>query len=84
MIQGIITKTGNSYAIRVPKHYIDENGYKLGDKVTLPDGQLERQRKALNGLLNHAKKHSRRLSDIDKITAWQREQRASWDGRTEG
>jgi hypothetical protein len=30
MIQGIITKTGSAYAIRVPKRYIDNNNLQLG------------------------------------------------------
>jgi antitoxin component of MazEF toxin-antitoxin module len=35
MTQGIVTKTGNSYALRVPKRYIDDNNLKLGDKVNI-------------------------------------------------
>ena len=81
MIQGVVTKTGNSYAIRVPKRYIDENGCRLGDKVDLPEGQLEKQHKALKELIAHGKDYSPRV-DIDEIVAWQKEQRASWGGRT--
>jgi antitoxin component of MazEF toxin-antitoxin module len=37
MVQGVITKTGNSYAIRVPKRYIEDNKLKLGDIVSVED-----------------------------------------------
>ena len=72
MVQGIITKTGNSYAIRVPKHYIDDNELKLGDSVSV--GSLVRQRQALNALINHGKKHEP-IKGISDPVAWQREQR---------
>jgi antitoxin component of MazEF toxin-antitoxin module len=31
-----VIKTGNSYALRVPKAYVDDAGLKLGDKVDIP------------------------------------------------
>lgn len=76
MVQGIITKTGNSYAIRVPKRYIDDNKLKLGDKVSVEE-PLENQKKALNALIAHGKKHGSVKGIIDPA-AWQREQR-DWD-----
>jgi hypothetical protein len=56
MIQGIITKTGNSYAIRVPKRYIDDNNLSLGDIVNVEE-PLAKQRNALDALIKHSKKH---------------------------
>lgn len=78
MIQGIITKTGNSYAIRVPKRYIDDNNLKLGDTVNVEEPLLAQQR-ALNALITHGKKHGA-LKGISDPVAWQREQR-DWEDR---
>ena len=80
MIQGIITKTGNSYAIRVPKRYIDDNNLKLGDIVNVEEPLLVQQR-ALNALISHGKKHGS-LKGISDPVAWQREQR-DWEDRRE-
>ncbi len=80
MVQGIITKTGNSYAIRVPKHYIDDNKLKLGDIVDVEE-PLVKQRLALDALLEHGKRHGP-LNSISDPAAWQREQR-TWDDRRE-
>ena len=73
MTQGIITKTGNSYAIRVPKRYIDDNNLKLGDTVNVEE-PLKEQQRALDALLNHSQKPD----NISDIVTWQREQR-DWD-----
>jgi hypothetical protein len=80
MTQGIITKTGNSYAIRVPKHYIDNNQLKLGDVVNVEEPLIKQQR-ALDALISHGKKHGP-IKGIPDPVAWQREQR-SWDDRRE-
>jgi antitoxin component of MazEF toxin-antitoxin module len=80
MVQGIITKTGNSYAIRVPKRYIEDNKLKLGDIVDVEE-PLVKQRRALNALLEHGKKRGP-LNSISDPAAWQREQR-TWDDRRE-
>lgn len=80
MVQGIITKTGNSYAIRVPKRYIDDNDLKLGDVVNVEE-PLVKQQEALATLINHAKKHGPLKGISDPVT-WQREQRA-WQERRE-
>lgn len=77
MTQGIVTKTGNSYALRVPKRYIDDNNLKLGDKVTIEE-PLDKQQKALAALVNHGKKHGSIKSIADPV-AWQRKQRTSSD-----
>lgn len=81
MTKGIITKTGNSYAIRVPKHYITDNNLKLGDKVELNEPleeQLSKQRSALKALVTYGKNNPGKM-DIDEIVEWQREQRRSSD-----
>lgn len=36
-----VIRTGNSYALRVPKSYIDEGRLSLGDKTTLPPAQKQ-------------------------------------------
>ena len=79
MVQGIITKTGNSYAIRVPKRYIDDNKLKLGDIVDVEE-PLTRQQRALDALISHGKKHGS-IKGISDPVAWQREQRAWQDRR---
>ena len=75
MTQGIVTKTGNSYALRVPKRYIDDNNLKLGDKVTIEE-PLDKQRKALAALISHGKKRGA-IKGISNPVDWQRKQR-SW------
>ena len=77
MVQAIVTKTGNSYALRVPKHYIDDNHLKLGDMVDIEE-PLVKQKQALSALVNQGKKlgHIKAISDP---VAWQRKQRQSND-----
>ncbi len=79
MVQGIITKTGNSYAIRVPKHYIDDNNLKLGDLVDIEE-PLVKQRQALDALIAHGKERGP-IKSIPDPVGWQREQR-SWEDRS--
>ena len=81
MTQGIITKTGNSYAIRVPKRYIDDNKLKLGDRVNVEE-PLAKQQQALQALISHGQKHGP-IEGISDPVAWQREQRDWGDDRTE-
>jgi putative transposon-encoded protein len=77
MVKAIVTKTGNSYALRVPKHYIDDNQLELGDVVEVED-PLTKQRRALQALIQHGKKHGP-IKGIPDPVAWQRQQRASSD-----
>lgn len=77
MTKGIITKTGNSYAIRVPKAYITENNLRLGDMVTLEE-PLKKQQKALLALVAYSEKKGP-LAGIDNPVEWQREQRKARD-----
>ena len=81
MVQGIITKTGNSYAIRVPKRYIVDNKLKLGDVVNVEE-PLRMQQHALDALIDHGKKH-RAIQGISDPVAWQREQRDWGDRRAQ-
>jgi antitoxin component of MazEF toxin-antitoxin module len=46
MTRAIVTKTGNSYALRVPKRYIVDNHLQLGDTVLI-DEPVEKQQQAL-------------------------------------
>jgi antitoxin component of MazEF toxin-antitoxin module len=80
MVQGIITKTGNSYAIRVPKRYIDDNKLKLGDVINVEE-PLVMQRQALDALIEHGKIHGS-IKEISDPVAWQRKQR-DWNDRRE-
>lgn len=73
MIQAIVTKTGNSYALRVPKQYIDDNHLKLGDIVDIEEPLLE-QKRALSSLVARGKRLGR-IRAISDPAAWQREQR---------
>jgi putative transposon-encoded protein len=77
MTKAIVTKTGNSYALRVPKSYIDDNNLKLGDVVNIEDPLIEQQ-KALEALVEHGEKTGP-IKSIPDPVAWQREQRKSSD-----
>jgi antitoxin component of MazEF toxin-antitoxin module len=77
MVRAIVTKTGNSYALRVPKCYIEDNHLKLGDTVNIED-PLELQRKALDDLIEQGKKYGPIKAIADPV-AWQRKQRESSD-----
>lgn len=81
MIKATVTKTGNSYALRVPKHYIDDNGLKLGDTVIIEE-PVARQQQALAALVRRSKTHGS-VKAISDPVAWQRDQRASSDPWTE-
>ena len=81
MVQGIITKTGNSYAIRVPKRYIDDNKLKLGDVVNVEE-PLEAQRQALDALLEYGRTQGPMTIGVEP-DVWQHEQRNWPDRRAE-
>ena len=76
MTKGTITKTGNSYAIRVPKQYITDNDLQLGDIVTIED-PLEKQHKAMHALVEYGKKQAA-MKGTESPVLWQRKQRSSW------
>ncbi len=77
MVDAIVTKTGNSYALRVPKRYIDDNKLKLGDKVKV-DGPMDRQRRAIDKIVRRAYLDGP-IAGIKDPVAWQRQQRISSD-----
>jgi hypothetical protein len=77
MVRAIVTKSGNSYALRVPKRYIDDNKLRLGDVVTLEE-PLTLQRNALEALVRQGKTHGA-ISGITDPVKWQRQQRQSSD-----
>lgn len=77
MVRAIVTKTGNSYALRVPKSFIDKNNLKLGDAVDVED-PLVRQREALSALIGHGRQQGP-IRGISDPVAWQRQQRLSSD-----
>jgi antitoxin component of MazEF toxin-antitoxin module len=77
MTRAIVTKTGNSYALRVPKSYIDDNQLQLGDVVEIEEPR-DRQRQALASLLELGRKNGP-IAGIDDPVAWQRQQRRSND-----
>ena len=77
MTKAIVTKTGNSYALRVPKRYIDENDLKLGDEVEIEE-PITKQQKALHALVQLGEKRGPIKGIVDPV-AWQRNQRVSSD-----
>jgi antitoxin component of MazEF toxin-antitoxin module len=80
MTKAIVTKTGNSYALRVPKRYIDDNGLKLGDEVEIEE-PITKQREALLAIIAASQKIGP-VKAIPDPVAWQRQSRQSrnpWD-----
>ncbi len=75
MVYAIVTKSGNSYALRVPKRYIDDNHLKLGDTVSIEE-PLELQGAALSALVHQGKELGPIKAIADPVV-WQREQRKS-------
>lgn len=75
MTKAIVTKTGNSYALRVPKQYIDDHNLKLGDTVEIAE-PLTRQQQALTALVRHGQKQGP-LKNLADPVAWQRQLRHS-------
>lgn len=69
-----VIKTGNSYALRVPKKYVDDAQLKLGQKATiqLPTPQLKQDRKRIQELLKQLQEIGA-YKDIKNPVAWQRE-----------
>ena len=75
MVRAIVTKSGNSYALRVPKRYIDDNKLKLGDEVTIEE-PLTLQKSALEELVRQGKLQGA-IKAISNPVEWQRQQRRS-------
>lgn len=70
-----IIKTGNSYALRVPKAYADSNNFKLGEKVELPPvrrAAKKQDRAAIQKAFKELQEIGAFKSIVDPV-AWQRE-----------
>jgi antitoxin component of MazEF toxin-antitoxin module len=69
-----VIKTGNSYALRVPKSYIDEGQLALGDKTSLPPAQKQRpQNREYIQQLWEELRDLKPFRGIKDPVAWQRE-----------
>jgi hypothetical protein len=70
-----VIKTGNSYALRVPKKYVENAELVLGQKIQvsdpLPDAQSQDRKAIQRAIRNLQKVHA--YSDIKDPVAWQRE-----------
>lgn len=72
-----VIKTGNSYALRVPKAYADSNNFELGEKVELPNIKRVKKRQDRAGI----QKAFKELQDLGAFrsikdpVSWQREVR---------
>ena len=71
-----VIKTGNSYALRVPKKYVEDAQLKLGQKadIELPTPQPKQDRKRIQHLLKELQE-IRAYNDIDNPVAWMRKLR---------
>jgi antitoxin component of MazEF toxin-antitoxin module len=74
-----VIKTGNSYALRVPKAYVDDAELKLGEKATieLPVSRKPQDRAKIQKLLEQLQgiESDGGLMGIKDPVAWQRELR---------
>jgi antitoxin component of MazEF toxin-antitoxin module len=69
-----VIKTGNSYALRVPKKYVEDARLELGQKATiqLPTPQPKQNRKRIQEILKQLQEIGA-YKDIKDPIAWQRE-----------
>ena len=72
-----VIKTGNSYALRVPKQYIEDANLRLGQKVSIPLPITEsvQNRQRIQSLLKQLQELGA-YQDIQDPRAWQKEIRA--------
>ena len=72
-----VIKTGNSYALRVPKQYIEDANLQLGQKVSIPLPLTEtvQNRQRIQSLLKQLQELGA-YQDIQDPRAWQKEIRA--------
>ncbi len=68
-----VIRTGNSYALRVPKQYIDDANLKLGQKATiqLPIPEVQQNRARVQQLFKQLQELGA-YKDIKDPVAWQR------------
>ena len=71
-----VIKTGNSYALRVPKGYIDDAQLELGEKaiLTLPLRELKQDNKRIMSLVQELQE-LRGFQSIDDPAKWQKDLR---------
>ncbi len=77
-----VIKTGNSYALRVPKSYAERNNLRPGAKVILSDPQISGGTLADLQTTIQSSRNKSRVNYWDKITdpsVWQRIERGNWD-----
>jgi antitoxin component of MazEF toxin-antitoxin module len=69
-----VIKTGNSYALRVPKKYVEDARLELGQKTTiqLPVPEVKQDRNRIQRLLTQLQDIAA-YSNIKDPTAWQRD-----------
>lgn len=69
-----VIKTGNSYALRVPKKYVEDARLELGQKTTiqLPVPEPKQDRKRIQKLLTQLQELNA-YADIKDPTVWQRD-----------
>ena len=69
-----VIKTGNSYALRVPKKYVEDARLELGQKATiqLPVPEAKQDRKRIQKLLTQLVEINA-YDNIKDPAAWQRE-----------
>ena len=71
-----VIKTGNSYALRVPKKYVEDANLELGQKVqiALPVTQTKQNRQRIQTILGELKEIGA-YKDIQDPASWQKELR---------
>jgi antitoxin component of MazEF toxin-antitoxin module len=71
-----VIKTGNSYALRVPKNYVDDAHLELGQKtvIELPIPKLEQDRSRIQDIVAQLQAISA-YADVLDASTWQREVR---------
>lgn len=69
-----VIRTGNSYALRVPKQYIEDANLKLGQKATiqLPIPEVKQDRARIQSLFKQLQELGA-YKDIKDPAAWQQE-----------
>ena len=72
-----VIKTGNSYALRVPKQYIEDAKLQLGQKVSIPLPLIEtiQNRQRIQSILKQLQNLGA-YQDVQDPIAWQKEIRS--------
>ena len=75
-----VIKSGNSYALRIPKALKDGEGLTIGDKVNI--GSISKRKKQDHKKIQEILTQLQKLEAFKEIkdpVAWQREIRKEWD-----